>query len=95
MAAAAEAQDTRGPAPLSAAPAAPAPGGRKKIVFLVVALAALALVAYGIHSWWVGRTHVSTDNAQVEGHITPILPRVGGYVAEIRVKENQQVQAGD
>ena len=95
MAAAAEAQDTRGAAPLSAAPAAPAPGGRKKIVFVVVALAALGLVAYGLHSWWVGRTHVSTDNAQVEGHITPILPRVGGYVAEVRVKENQEVKAGD
>jgi membrane fusion protein, multidrug efflux system len=52
-------------------------------------------VAYGLHSWWVGRTHVSTDDAQVEGHITPILPRVGGYVAEIRVKENQEVKAGD
>jgi len=32
-----------------------------------------------------GRSHVSTDNAQVDGHIVPVLPKVGGYVAEVRV----------
>jgi membrane fusion protein (multidrug efflux system) len=101
MATVLEAEDTRGAGtPLSVAGAstpepAPAQGGRKRIVFILVGLAALALVGFGVHRWWVGRTHVGTDDAQVEGHITPILPRVGGYVADIRVKENQQVKAGD
>jgi membrane fusion protein (multidrug efflux system) len=101
MATVLEADDTRGgSAPLSVAgastpDAAPAPGGRKRMVYLIVALAALALVGFGIRQWWFGRSHVGTDDAQVEGHITPILPRVGGYVADIRVQENQQVKAGD
>jgi membrane fusion protein (multidrug efflux system) len=38
---------------------------------------------------------VATDNAEVEGHIVPVLPKVTGYVARILVDENQQVRAGD
>src|SRR5438093_12477 len=38
---------------------------------------------------------VSTDNAQVDGHIVPILPKVGGYVIEVRTDENRSAKAGD
>ncbi|MFX5956775.1 hypothetical protein ABTF01_20495, partial [Acinetobacter baumannii] len=31
-------------------------------------------------------THETTDNAQIETQITPVLPRVAGYVKEIAVK---------
>jgi membrane fusion protein (multidrug efflux system) len=55
----------------------------------------LGLLAFGVRRWWFGRSHVSTDNAQVDGHVVPILPKVGGFVAEVRVQENQSVQAGD
>jgi len=71
------------------------PGGRKRIVFMVLGLALFALVAMGVKRWWYARTHVSTDNAQVDGHIIPILPKVGGFVAEVRIRENQSVKAGD
>jgi len=53
------------------------------------------LLLFGARKWWFGRNHVSTDNAQVDGHIVPILPKVGGYVAEVRVDENHAVKAGD
>jgi membrane fusion protein (multidrug efflux system) len=55
----------------------------------------LGLLLVGVRRWWFGRSHVSTDNAQVDGHIVPILPKVGGYVAEVRVEENRTVKAGD
>jgi membrane fusion protein, multidrug efflux system len=55
----------------------------------------LLLAAFGGRRWWIGRTHVSTDDAQVDGHIVPILPKVGGYVTVVRVSENQHVTAGD
>jgi len=55
----------------------------------------LGLLVFGARKWWFGRNHVSTDNAQVDGHIVPILPKVGGYVAEVRVDENHAVKAGD
>jgi len=55
----------------------------------------LALTVLGVRKWWFGRSHVSTDNAQVDGHIVPVLGKVGGYVSEVRVAENQAVKAGD
>jgi membrane fusion protein, multidrug efflux system len=50
---------------------------------------------FGARKWWFARSHVSTDNAQVDGHIIPVLPKVGGYVAAVRISENQPVKAGD
>jgi membrane fusion protein (multidrug efflux system) len=37
---------------------------------------------------------VSSDDAQLDGHITAVAPKVGGNVVEVLVIENQQVQAG-
>ena len=82
--------------PSSARPAAPAkPRKSRRTVFIIMGVVLLFLVLFGVRKWWFGRSHVSTDNAQVDGHIVPILPKVGGYVAEVRVNENQNVKAGD
>ena len=84
------------PAPRSStpAPAAP-PKSSRRTVFMIMGVILLGLVIFGARKWWFGRSHVSTDNAQVDGHIVPVLPKVGGYVAEVRVVENQSVKAGD
>jgi len=37
----------------------------------------------------------TTDDAQVDGHITPISAKVYGRVGKVLVKDNQQVKAGD
>ncbi len=78
-------------APETAAPPRP----RRPIAFIVLALALVVLGSAGVRRWLWGRTHVSSDNAQVDGHVVPILPKVGGFVAQVRVEENQQVNAGD
>ena len=82
------------PAGGGAAPAA-SPGGRRRTVFLIMGVVLLGLVGLGARRWWFNLSHVSTDNAQVDGHIIPILPKVGGFVALVRTDENRQVQAGD
>src|SRR2546425_310815 len=76
------------------APAAKS-GGSKRTVFIVMGVVLLGLVAVGVRRWIYGFSHVSTDNAQVDGHIVPILPKVGGYVLEVRTDENRSVKAGD
>lgn len=51
--------------------------------------------------FWIGRTviynraHESTDNAQVDGSIVPVLAKVGGYVQAVAVIENQLVKERD
>src|SRR5882762_636617 len=77
-------------------PAEPAKsGGSKRTVLIIMGVVLFGLVAEGVRRWIYGFSHVSTDNAQVDGHIVPILPKVGGYVLEVRTDENRSVKAGD
>ncbi|MBC7722340.1 MAG: HlyD family secretion protein [Pedobacter sp.] len=39
-------------------------------------------------------THETTDNAQIETQITPVLPRVAGFVKSITVKDYDSVKTG-
>ncbi len=77
-------------------PAAPAKtGSSRRTIFTIMGVVLLGLVAVGVRRWIYSLSHVSTDNAQVDGHIIPILPKVGGYVIEVRTDENRSVKAGD
>ena len=69
--------------------------GRRRIVFAILGVAFLALLVGGVRKYIWSRSHVSTDNAQVDGHILPVLPKVGGYVQSVAIRENQPVKAGD
>lgn len=62
---------------------------------LILGILALAAGAWGLRTWLFARTHVTTDNAQVDGHVTPVAPKVGGFVARVFVDDNQPVEAGD
>ena len=91
-----ETETSARPAPRASAPApAPPPRSSRRTVFMIMGVILLGLVIFGVRKWWFGRSHVSTDNAQVDGHIVPVLPKVGGYVVEVRVDENRAVKAGD
>ncbi|HET7042669.1 MAG TPA: HlyD family secretion protein, partial [Gemmatimonadales bacterium] len=72
--------------------AAPAPANRKRLI--IGGVAALVLI-WGAAKYIRGRTHVETDNAQVDGHITPVAAKVQAFVAEVRVEDNTRVKAGD
>jgi membrane fusion protein (multidrug efflux system) len=60
-------------------------------------LAALALVvlAGGFFVWRYYSVRQSTDDAQIDGHISPISSRVSGTVLRVLHDENETVQAGD
>ena len=70
------------------------PSTRKKIILPIVGVLALILLFWAFQKWSYGRTHQSTDNAQVDGHIVPVLAKVGGYVNTVTVSENDSVRAG-
>ena len=59
-----------------------------------LALVAVVIVAGVLIYLWRTAGQVSTDDAQVDGHITQVAARVGGTVTKVNVKENQYVEAG-
>jgi membrane fusion protein (multidrug efflux system) len=67
----------------------------RKIVIGVLAAAVLAVgVVYGTKRLKFAAVHEETEDAQVEGHISPVLPRVSGYVGRVLVGDNERVKAG-
>jgi membrane fusion protein (multidrug efflux system) len=72
----------------------PAPPRRKPPIMPIIGLVLLAIGAWwGFGKWSFSRTHVSTDDAAVDGHIVPVLAKVGGYVQKVNVAENSRVSA--
>ena len=81
-----------------AAPAENTPETKaKRPGFLVPIVVVLAVVGaiWGFRSWSFGRTHASTDDAQVASRIASIAPKIAGTVTEVLVEDNQLVRAGD
>ena len=71
------------------------PRPRKTAARLILALALAGIGATLAYRWWHGQHYVTTDNAQIEGRIVPVAPRVAGYVRTLAIADNQQVKAGD
>jgi len=61
------------------------------LFFLLLAAAAV----WGLHTWRRGLRYVSTENAYVQGEIHLVAARIPGAVAEVMVRENQGVKAGE
>src|SRR5260370_32837054 len=53
--------------------------------------AVLVAAAAGLFFYFHNRE--STDDAQVDGHITPVASKIYGRVAEVLVQDNEQVKA--
>ncbi len=73
---------------------AAAPKKSKTFLFVLIGL----LIAggwFGISKYLHAQHHEETDNAQIEANISPVIPRVAGYVKEVRVKDNQLIKKGD
>jgi membrane fusion protein, multidrug efflux system len=83
----------------SAAASVPVPSGSggspaRRILLGIVLVVALAGAAFGVRQLIYMRGHIGDDNAQVEGHVIPVLARVGGFVAAVEVEDNQAVRLG-
>lgn len=77
------------PAVPSQAPA----GGSGALLALKIGLPVVLLLAAG--AWFHSRNRVSTDDAQVDGHLVPVSGRVYGTVERVLVEDNQAVKAGE
>jgi membrane fusion protein (multidrug efflux system) len=68
---------------------------RNPIFLVILILLILGGAWFGISKYNYSKHHEGTDDAQVSADISPVIPRVGGYVKEVRVKDNQIVKKGD
>ena len=71
------------------------PSSKKKFVLPVVGVLVIIALFWALNHWNYSRGHQSTDNAQVDGHIIPVIAKVGGYVKSVSAVENQPVKMGD
>lgn len=67
---------------------------RRGVIIAAVVVVVLAAI-FGVRYWLYSRSHESTDDAFIDGHIIQVSPKASGYVAKIYVSDNQQVKAGD
>ena len=73
----------------------PAPKKTNKVFVTILILLVVAGGWFGITKYIHAQHHEETDDAQVEANISPVIPRISGYVTQVRVKDNQKVKKGD
>src|SRR5258706_10721484 len=71
------------------------PKKRSKTFIIILVLLVIVGGWFGITKYIHSQHHEETDDAQIESNISPVIPRISGYVKEVRVKDNQQVKKGD
>jgi membrane fusion protein (multidrug efflux system) len=67
---------------------------RRKAMMLFV-VAALVTVGSGAFYWLYRQTHITTDDAYVEGRIHQVAARIQGTIVEVLVEDNQPVKQGE
>ncbi|MFK0091880.1 HlyD family secretion protein [Pseudomonas sp. NPDC090592] len=66
----------------------------KRVLLSLGAIAGFAALGWGGHWYWVGQYIETTDDAYLQADSMTVAPKVGGYIAEVLVADNQQVEAG-
>jgi membrane fusion protein (multidrug efflux system) len=71
------------------------PKKRNPVFIIILAVLMIGGAWFGISKYRHSQHHEDTEDAQVSADISPVIPRVGGYVMEVKVKDNQRVKKGD
>lgn len=71
------------------------PKKRNPVFIIVLAILVIGGAWFGFSRWQHGKHHEDTDDAQVSADISPVIPRVAGYIVDVRASDNQQVKKGD
>ena len=68
----------------------------RKLVFpIILGLVLVGAIAFTVKEYVFLQSHEQTDDAQVDGDISPVIARVSGYVTKINFVDNQHVNEGD
>ena len=67
---------------------------KRRLIIIALALLFLGSAAWAGSVWYHSRLSVSTDDAYIEGTIATVSGKVPGQVAEVLVRDNEVVTAG-
>ena len=67
---------------------------KNKIIPIILAVLVVVGVIFGLNKYNYYSKHIDTDDAQIDGDISPVIARVGGYLNEINFEENTRVSEG-
>ncbi|RZA02845.1 MAG: HlyD family secretion protein [Sphingobacteriaceae bacterium] len=65
-----------------------------RVIPIILGIILLGGAFFGIKQYIYFGKHVDTDDAQIDGDISPVVTRVGGYVDSIFFEENTHVNKG-
>jgi membrane fusion protein (multidrug efflux system) len=65
-----------------------------RVIPIILGVILLGGAFFGIKQYIYYGKHVDTDDAQIDGDISPVVTRVGGYVDSIYFEENTHVNKG-
>jgi multidrug resistance efflux pump len=68
---------------------------KKKVILAILAVAALVVLAIVAYYRYESSHYVKTDDARVASNVVVVTPEIPGKLLEWRIKEGDQVQAGD
>ena len=86
--------DETKPSGTGVGPGRPLARRAKRRMILLLAVLGLALIVTSVLLYRHYTAWESTDDAQIDGYIYPVSPRVSGYVVRVMVNDNQYVEAG-
>lgn len=63
---------------------------------LFIGIGVVVVAAIGVYGYYYySQVYPSTDNAYINANLVNVAPKVGGYIEQIYVKDNQKVHKGD
>ncbi|WEK19286.1 MAG: HlyD family secretion protein [Candidatus Pedobacter colombiensis] len=68
---------------------------KNKVIPIILGVLLILGAIFGTREYIYYSKHVDTDDAQIDGDISPVVSRVGGYVQDINFEENTRVHEGD
>jgi membrane fusion protein (multidrug efflux system) len=65
-----------------------------RVIPIVLGIILIGGIIFGIKEYIYYGKHIDTDDAQIDGDVSPVVARVGGYVDSIFFEENSHVEKG-
>lgn len=62
-----------------------------KVLPIILGIILIGGIIFGVKEYIYYSKHIDTDDAQIDGDISPVVARVGGYVDSINFEENTHV----